>query len=223
MSPLWVMLGAAGLVGLLVYGLVREGRRLMSRRAGVFRSFASRRDWKYRVKDDGRVREILEDLPEPDGYTSASDHPPVPHNVIQGDVDEGRVLMFEHVFRTRDGVDLPLHVVLLETDEPFLRNLAIRTGDAPGLDPSGPPRPQENPKGAPGDTPESLRRTLRERLDRLPWPVDLQVQGCFVAVYAANEGALSRAREMDQLLEATRAVAQKLNETLDEEPTRGRT
>lgn len=214
MNAIWLLLGAAGLLGLLVYGLVREGRRLMSRRAGVFKSFASRRNWQYMVKDDGRVREILEGLPEPDGYTSASDHSTVPHNVIQGDVDEGRVLMFEHVRQTRDGVDLPLHVILLERNDPAPVSVAVRTGD--GRAEAGP-----TPDGEIDN--RTLRRTVQERFERLPWPVDLQVKGCYVAVYAANEGALSRAREMDRLLETTRAVARDLNETLDGKATRGRT
>ncbi len=214
MGTILLGLGAVGLVSLLVYGLVREGRRLMSRRAGVFRSYASDRNWNYMVRDDGRVDEALADFHGPKAADRAPDDPTVPHNVIEGSVEEGRVLMFEQVRRIDGGIQLPFHVALLESEEPFPENLQLGTGDGNSAD----DRADEGSDvdSEPGNRRGPLRQTLNDRLQALPWPVTLRVRGRWLALTTTHEGALSRAREMDRLLEAARGAARDLEETNDE-------
>lgn len=221
MGTILLGLGAAGLVGLLVYGLVREGRRLMSRRAGVFRSYASDRNWNYMVRDDGRVEAALGDLCGAKQTDRASDDSTVPHNVIEGTVEEGRVLMFEQVGGAGDGIELPLHVALLEAENPFPEDLRVRTGDGDATGDLASEVPDDDP--GPMDRNSPLRRTLRGRLQGLPWPVELRVRGRWLALTTTHEGALSRAREMDRLLEAARAAARTMNAQLDEETPGGLT
>lgn len=212
----WVMVGLGVIVlGLLVVGLiVREGRRLMGSRAGVFRNFARRRAWKYRVEDDGRAQEALEGLVALDPDPADSSRMTRPQNVIEGTVEEGDVLIFTFARRI-DGENIPFQVALIETDYTFPDHVVMRFGRdrADGTDRAEPLYANRNFRKAngiatslPNEEPELLTSAVRRRLANvvsdLPWPVDLQVLEDRVAVYTTDRSETSPALRMEQLLSA---------------------
>lgn len=229
MSYLLIALGAVGAAGGITYVLVREGRRLMSRRAGALRTFASRRDWQYMVRDDGRAREALENFRGIDTFESASGRPSIPHNVIEGRLDGRRVLVFEHVLPAQD-LDLPFHVVTVETAVPVPGTLVIHRKH------DGETRPLvddnlEGPVGLDGTDAFELyheglsgrdepvgppwRREVIKRLESLPWPTDLQVRDGGLAVYTCNENTLGDAEDINRMLEVARRAARRLEGSRD--------
>lgn len=210
----WVMVGLGLIVlGLLVVGMiVREGRRLMGSRAGVFRNFARRRAWKYRVEDDGRAQEALEGLGALGPGSADSLGMTRPQNVIEGTVEEGDVLIFTFARRI-DDENIPLQVALIETDYAFPDHVIMRFGRdrADGTDPAEPLYANRRFTQSSGvatslsdDEPELLTSAVRRRLtnvvSEVPWPVDLQVLEDRVAVYTTDRSKTSPALRMEKLL-----------------------
>jgi len=144
------------------------------------------------VRDDGRVREILDSLPLPDGFERPPGGVPAPHNVIEGRIGEGRVWMFEHVRRTEDGVELPFHVVLLETEPPLPDDLRIHGKPLADGDAAGKRMPHADAKS----------------------PCELRARGRFVEVSRCNEGRLEKDEEMEHLLANARRAADRLREEI---------
>lgn len=216
----WMMVGLGAIVlALLVTGLiVREGRRLMGSRAGVFRNFARRREWKYRVEDDGRAQDALEGLVALGPGTPEASAMTRPQNVIQGTVEEGEVLICTFA-RRLDGENIPFQVVLIETDCTFPEPVIMRFGRAQsdGADRADILYGDRNFTDVDGvattlwsEESDLLTGPLRRRLTSvfrdLPWPVDLQVRDSRVAVYTCDPRDPAAATRMERLLSAAREV-----------------
>jgi len=222
-----LLIGVAVLAGmaLFVYAIVRAGRQQRRRRGDVFRAFAESRGWEYAAEGDPSLHPVLQPFAGIREHTSPSLGEVAPRNVVAGTLEEARVWVFWQTRRVTEGDTLQFYTCLLAGSEFGADGLIVRFEQgrsvSSSVDSYYTGRRERVRVGAselrvfeaePGSARQllsgALGRSLAGAVERLPWPVDLQVRRDALALYTIDRNLeLTEPAQLALLTDVTLNVA----------------
>ncbi len=215
------------LIGLVVV-IVMTARRQRGDLQGLFREAAELTGLSFLEEDDGTAQTLAQgfDPSRFSRFTSPSLGQLRPQNVVHGAVREGKACLFSHATRRTEGEARQWFVAIVEAEDGPADGVLIESvsravrrvkeiGGRPEVDFSDDPAFHEAFRTTADDAAAARRRlgakgrrAILAAVAPLTFPVDLQVAGSRVALYAAARNYHPEgAQDLAALLKAARQVA----------------
>ena len=103
MQDLLIPLGLVVFIALFAFAIIHTGRKQRKAKARVFREFADRHGLRYREEDDGDAQAFAEGFEGIGRFSSPSLGKVIPQDVVHGELNGVKVILFRHSIRYAEG------------------------------------------------------------------------------------------------------------------------
>ena len=126
MQDLLILLGLVVFIALFAFAIIHTGRKQRKAKARVFKEFADRHGLRYREEDDGDAQVFAEGFDGIGQFSSPSLGKVIPKDVVHGELNGVKVILFRHSIRYAEGWAREWFVSGLTSAEPIAKRCAIQ-------------------------------------------------------------------------------------------------
>jgi hypothetical protein len=213
-----IPIGALLFIILLIYAIVKEGRKQQKGTRVFFKKLAARKGWKYLTEDDGTAQHIAKDFEGIGVFSSPSLGTMIPRNVVLGRMKVGRCCLFEHYTRIYEGYAIKWFACVVETQNDLGGSFVVQSlGKAATItdnfytgkkisitdDWAKGYRLYCNDKSPNKEMlPTGTLQKLFQEVANLPWRIDMQARKDRLAVYPSSRNfQLKSVQDLERLVE----------------------